>query len=72
MGKYGPKIKISPDLPKTLYTIQFKGAEYTYLKLLFLKSKFRYIGDKIKISSNLRENVYTGQIEGTLCESDWF
>ena len=41
-----------------------------YLKILYLKSKFRQFGAKIKISSALLENVNTSQFEGAECESD--
>ena len=30
LGKKDPKIKISPDLPENLYSIQFEGDEYEY------------------------------------------
>ena len=29
-GKQGPKIKISSDLPETLYTSQLEGAEHKF------------------------------------------
>ena len=41
-----------------------------YLKILYLKSKFRQVGAKIKISSDLLENVYTSQFEDAEYESD--
>ena len=41
-----------------------------YLKILYLKFKFRQFGAKIKISSNLVEYVYTSQFEDAEYESD--
>ena len=41
-----------------------------YLKILYLKSKFRLFGAKIKISSNLLENIYTTQFESAKYKSD--
>ena len=41
-----------------------------YLKILYLKFKFRQFGAEIKILSDLLENVYTSQLEGTEYESD--
>ena len=41
-----------------------------YLKILYLKLKFRQFGAKIKISSNLLEKMYTSQFEGAEYESD--
>ena len=41
-----------------------------YLKILYLKFKFRQFGAKIKISSDLLKNVCTSQFEGAEYESD--
>ena len=41
-----------------------------YLKILYLKFKFRQFGAKIKISSDLLANVYTSQFEGAEYESE--
>ena len=41
-----------------------------YLKILYLKFKFRQFGAKIKIQSALLENVNTSQFEGAEYESD--
>ena len=41
-----------------------------YLKILYLKFKFRQSGAKSKISSDLLENVYTSQFEIAEYESD--
>ena len=41
-----------------------------YLKILYLKFKFRQFGAKIKMSFDLLENVYTSQFEGAEYESD--
>ena len=41
-----------------------------YLKLLYLKSKFRQFGAKIKISSDLYANMYTSQFESAEYEFD--
>ena len=41
-----------------------------YLKILYLRFKFRQFGAKIKISSELLENVHTSQFEGAEYGSD--
>ena len=43
-----------------------------YLKILYLKSKFRQFGAKIKTSSCFLENVYTSQFESAEFKSYWF
>ena len=41
-----------------------------YLKILYLKFKFRQFVSKIKRSFDLLENVYTSQFEGAEYDSD--
>ena len=41
-----------------------------YLKILYLKFRFRKLGAKIKILSDLLENVYTSQLEVAEYESE--
>ena len=67
----GPKIRISSNLLKNLYTSQLEGTGYKILnwhfKILYLKFIFRQSGPKLKLSSEisteLHENLCTDQYE---------
>ena len=71
MEKNGPKPKSSQKYLKICTLVNLKVLNTNlYLKILYLKFKFRQFGAKIKISSDLLENVHTSQFEGAEYESD--